>query len=116
VFSTGPNGVWTVNESEVWAGDGSSMIQVLDVNGNPITTINTGGVGRVDEGCFDPTDQLVIAINNQQTPYRWMNFIKTSGPDRYKVVKQIQMDGLTNNSVHATNRLEQCVWSPFIAL
>jgi hypothetical protein len=113
IFTNGPNGVWTVNESQVWAGDANSTIRVLDANGNQITTINTKGKGRVDEGCFDPADQLVVAINNQESPYQWMNFIPTSGPDAYTVTKKIQMDGLTNNSVHATNGLEQCVWSPF---
>jgi hypothetical protein len=29
----GPNGVWTVNHKEIWAGDGDSTVKVLDASG-----------------------------------------------------------------------------------
>jgi hypothetical protein len=34
----GPNGVWTVNHQEIWAGDGNRAVQVLDAKGKYITT------------------------------------------------------------------------------
>jgi hypothetical protein len=113
----GPNGVWTVNHQEIWAGDGNRAVKVLDAKGKYITTITIpGSTGRVDEGCFDPRDQLVAAASNQETPWPWVNFIATSGPNRYKVVGTLVFDGLKktlgtgHSEVMATNSVEQCQW------
>jgi hypothetical protein len=124
LFTTGPNGVWTVNESQVWAGDGQGLVRIFDANGNvfqPSTgipsSVSTLGNGRVDEGCFDPADQLVIATNNQEKEgagHLFISFIPTSGPKAYTAVKRITLDGSPlDNTVYATSGIEQCVWSPF---
>jgi hypothetical protein len=123
LFTTGPNGVWTVNESQVWAGDGSSLVRIFDARGNvfPPSTgippfVSTLGNGRVDEGCFDPADQLVIATNNQEAGGAgnlFISFIPTSGPKAYTAVKRITLDGIHDNTVYATSGIEQCIWSPF---
>jgi hypothetical protein len=119
--TAGPNGVWTVNDKEIWAGDGfsksGSTIKVLDATGALIHTVTIPGLpispaiptGRVDEGCFDPVDQLVVAGSNQEKPWPWINFIATSGPNAYTVVKTLVFDGL-NGTVMATNSIEQCQW------
>jgi hypothetical protein len=121
--TAGPNGVWTVNDKEIWAADGFSKtngistIKVLDATGALIHTVTIPGppispatpTGRVDEGCFDPADQLVVAGSNQEKPWPWIDFIKTSGPDAYTVVKTLVFDGL-NGTVMATNSIEQCQW------
>src|SRR5213594_2358022 len=43
----GPNGLLVTPDHKLWAGDGNSLTQVVDLNLNPpriIQTINTGGV------------------------------------------------------------------------
>src|SRR5262245_4172139 len=106
----GPNGVLTVNGTEVWAGDGNSTVKVFDVASGALThTIPTGGVRRADELCFDPVDQLILIANDADTP-PFVAFIPTQGPNAYKVVKTITMDG-TNGTPRATNGIEQCQYS-----
>jgi hypothetical protein len=119
--TAGPNGVWTVNDKEIWAGDGfskvsGSTIKVLDATGALIHTVTIPGfpispatpTGRVDEGCFDPVDQLVVAGSNQEKPWPWIDFIDTS---TYTVVKTLVFDGLPGSGgVMATNSIEQCQW------
>jgi hypothetical protein len=117
VFTNGPNGVWVVNDSEVWGADAGSQIRVFDgltgaVKGPPVMT---GGSGRVDEGCFDPADQLVVAANNQEAKGQlFVSLIWASGPNAHKVAKKITLDGSpSSGTVLATNGIEQCAWSPF---
>jgi hypothetical protein len=107
----GPNGVLTVNQKEVWAGDGNSTVKVFDLSSGTLThTIPTGGTKRADELCFDPVDQLILMANDADTP-PFLSFIPTEGPSAYTVVKTITMDG-TNGTPKATNGIEQCQWSP----
>jgi hypothetical protein len=114
VAGAGPNGVWTVNnkdtgKTEIWAGDGDSTVKLLDASGKFITAVSTGGAFRADEGCFDPTDQLVVVANNDEKPWPWITFIPTSGPKARTVVKTLKFDGF-NGTVMATNGIEQCQW------
>jgi hypothetical protein len=81
---TGPNGLFTVNHSEVWVGDGPSRFNPGQTNTavdyaadlcnssvrvfNLITKsqtdhINVGGCFRTDEGAFDPDDQVALFAN-----------------------------------------------------
>jgi hypothetical protein len=110
VAGGGPNGVWWVNDKEIWAGDGDSTVKVLDANGAFITAIPTNGAFRADEGCFDPNDQLVVVANNDEMPWPWISFIPTSGPNARTVVKKLVLDGF-NGTVMATNGIEQCQWN-----
>jgi hypothetical protein len=59
--NAGPDGVFTVNHREVWAGDGPSQVKVIDLFSGKTTHVITTGpatANRADEGCFDPRDQL----------------------------------------------------------
>ncbi|HEY1505518.1 MAG TPA: hypothetical protein VGF92_14520 [Stellaceae bacterium] len=81
---TGPNGVFTVNHTEAWAGDGpsyfnpgqtnsaadyatdlcDSSVRVFDlISHQQIDHINVGGCFRTDEGAFDPVDHVAIFAN-----------------------------------------------------
>jgi len=81
---TGPNGVFTVNHTEAWAGDGpshfnpgqtntasdyasdpcDSSVRVFNLISRQQTDhINVGGCFRTDEGAFDPVDQVAIFAN-----------------------------------------------------
>jgi hypothetical protein len=117
----GPNGVWTVNNKEIWAGDGDSTLKVLKADGTLLQIIHVPGTpispatpkGRVDEGCFDPVDQLVVAGSNQEKPWPWINFITTANGPPYAVSKTIVFDGRIgdgHSTVKATNGIEQCQW------
>jgi len=124
---SGPNGVLIVNGTadsngnitggEIFAGDAGagltsgpgcvspsqcSSVKVLSlVTGALIANINTGGQFRNDEMCFDPTDNLVMAVNNADTP-PYANIIDVS---TNKIVAQIPWP---NNS----NGAEQCLYNP----
>lgn len=81
---TGPNGVFTVNHTEAWAGDGPSYFtpgqtnKAVDYTADPCDSsvrvinlisqqqtdhINLHGCFRTDEGAFDPADQLALFAN-----------------------------------------------------
>jgi hypothetical protein len=122
---SGPNGVLIVNATtdssgnitggEIWAGDAGagltsgagcvapsqcSSVKVLDLKTGVLkNNINTGGMFRADEMCFDPIDNLVMATNNADTP-PYANIIDASTK---KIVAQIPW-------VNNTNGAEQCVY------
>lgn len=134
----GPNGVLTISGSndfdhdgddhgfQIWAGDGPSTtttcpgagnfiticstVKVLDLTGNVLHNIPTGGAARADELCYDPADHLIQIANDSDTP-PFISFIPTEGPNAYKVVKQIKFDGLPGDGPNATNGIEQCQWN-----
>ena len=81
---TGPDGLFTVNHSEIWVGDGpsrfnpgqtntaadyandlcDSSVRVFDLLTQKQTDhIDVGGCFRTDEGAFDPVDQVAIFAN-----------------------------------------------------
>jgi hypothetical protein len=109
----GPNGVLTVDNREIWAGDGDSTIKVFEIAAGPKAlpthTISTGGKRRADELCFDPIDHVVLMANDAEEPFPFVTFISTKS---YSVIgKPLVFDG-TNGTVKATNGIEQCQWSP----
>src|SRR5262245_54876208 len=55
----GPNGVLVTPDNKLWAGDGNSLVQVVDLNVNPpqiVRSISTLGTNRADELAYDPVD------------------------------------------------------------
>jgi hypothetical protein len=111
--TSGPDGVFTVNNREVWAGDGNSTVKVIDLFSQQTThVINTGGTMRADEGCWDPRDNVVLIANDAEVPFPFISFIATK---TYTVQDRITMDGSINggsvvNTPKATNGIEQCQW------
>jgi hypothetical protein len=106
---SGPDGVFTVNHREVWAGDAPSQIKVFDIVTQQLThTIMTGASNgsRADEGCFDPRDQLAVVANDADVPFPFINVISTTS---YQRNQKITMDG-TGGTPAATNGIEQCQW------
>ena len=86
---TGPNGVFTANHAEAWAGDGpspftytqtnkasdyvndkcDSSVRVFDLTtGKQTDHINIHGCFRTDEGAFDSADQLALFANPSEQP------------------------------------------------
>jgi hypothetical protein len=105
---SGPDGVVIVGHKEIWAGDGDSMIKVIDIATKSfITTISTGGLFRVDEMADDPRDHILAAANNADTP----PFITM-----FDTVHKTILGKLTFTTagvgVDAQNGIEQAQWSP----
>ncbi len=118
---SGPDGVLTVDQRYVWAGDGNSRVQVIDATNNAlVTTINTSGPGtvhptpspnRADELCYDERDHIILIANDADSP-PFITFINSRAP--YNILGQTVMDGGSGHGhgPNATNGIEQCQWSP----
>jgi len=117
---SGPDGVLTVDNKQLWVGDGNSRVWVLDaVTGavvavpapatNPISTVRPGSNpnNRADELCYDSADHLVMVANNADDP----PFASIISTQTYKVVAQIPFDG-SKGAPKSNNGAEQCQWSP----
>jgi DNA-binding beta-propeller fold protein YncE len=111
--TSGPNGTFTVDHRQVWAGDGNSTIHVFDLQtGSLITLINTGGQRRADEGCWDPVNHLAMVANDAEADITGNHpFVSIISTDTFAILHRITMDG-TNGTPLATNGIEQCKWNP----
>jgi hypothetical protein len=99
----GPNGVLVTSDEKLWAGDGNSLTQVVDLKLNPpriIQSIDTGGINRADELAYDPTDRVIL-IGNDREPVPFVTLISA---DTYRVTGTIPFREGTG--------LEQPVWDP----
>jgi len=114
--TSGPDGVMTIENKQLWVGDGMSRVWVLDAKTGAALTLPGGvpnpiptgtGATRADELCYDPADHLVLVANNADSP-PFASLISTT---TYTVVKKIPFDG-TNNAPNSNNGAEQCGWSP----
>ena len=66
--TSGPDGVMTVLNHEIWAGDGDSTLKFLSLaNGVLLGQVSTGGQFRVDEMCFDTIHNIGFVANNADT-------------------------------------------------
>jgi hypothetical protein len=74
-----------------------------------VSSINTGGTHRADELAFDPKDNLILAINNADTP-PFGTLISVSSTCALSIKSKITFT--TANGVNATNGAEQPVWQP----
>jgi hypothetical protein len=107
--TSGPNGVLVTDHNRIWVGDGGSLVKVLDLGtGNELAKINTGGVNRADELCFDAKNRIIVMANDAEKPFPFISFIDA---DSYTIVGKMTMDG-TKGTPKATNGIEQCQWSP----
>lgn len=109
---SGPDGVFTVNNQEIWAGDGNSTVKVINLfTGQTTHVIRTGGQKRADEGCFDPRDQIAMMANDADSP----PFVSLISTKTYGIQIRIRMDGTSRPrgglvAPRATNGIEQCQW------
>jgi hypothetical protein len=116
----GPNGVVPIGGGIVFAGDGNSTLKVVNVNTgalvatiptvNPVTSGTTvcgpitsgAGNARVDEMDVDPTDGVVLAINDAACP-AFGTFFSTTAP--YAILGTVSFP-------NATGGVEQPRWDP----
>lgn len=111
---SGPDGVVIVEHKEIWAGDGDSTLKVIDIaTGNitdtiPVIDPTTPSVKlRVDEMAYDPTDHILAAANNANTP----PFVTLINTDTHAILGQLVFDK-AHAGVDAQNGIEQPQWSP----
>jgi hypothetical protein len=125
--NAGPNGIVPVGGGIVFAGDGDSSMKVVNVNTgallasiiptNPYTGIplpaTCGGAGtpttnvangnqRMDEMAYDPTESVVIGINDASCP-PFATFFSSKAP--YSILGYLAF-------TTATGGAEQPVWDP----
>jgi len=120
--TSGPNGVTVApNLPCIFATDTFSAAtnantsgRVVSFNYNSsfttvVSSVNTGGTHRADELAFDPKDNLILAINNADTP-PFGTLISVSSTCTLTIRTKITLN--TANGVNATNGAEQPVWQP----
>lgn len=101
---SGPNGVTSAGFGRVWAGDGDSTIKVIDIlDGTVVKTISTGGTARVDSLVEDPKRQVILAVNDVDSPPFVTLLSSRTGDER--VIARITFD-------NATNGIEGVVYNP----
>jgi hypothetical protein len=113
--TSGPNGVTVApNLPCIFATDtaktGGGRVVSFNYNVSFTTTassVNTGGIRRAGELAFDPRDNVILAINNADTP-PFGTLISVSPACQLSVVKQILFTAA--NRVNATGGAEQPVW------
>jgi hypothetical protein len=111
--TSGPNGVTVApNLPCIFATDTRNGGRVVSFNYNVSFTtvagsVSTGGVARADELAFDPRDNVILAINNADTP-AFGTLISVSSTCALSVTSRIVFNAA--NSVNATNGVEQPVW------
>lgn len=111
--TSGPNGVATGEGNDIWVGDGGSKMWVIDLESGAVDTIiNTGGVNRADELCFDPDDHIILMANDAETPFPFITFWDSRQSHHFQFLGKITFDGSSANKPAATNGIEQCQYDP----
>jgi len=117
--TSGPNGVVAVTigkNSFLFVTDANSRVVSMNATtGATINNVSTGGAAglRADELAFDPRDNVLLVINNADTP-PFGTFIKVN-PATGVLTPPTPADRLTFDALHgvdATNGAEQPVWEP----
>jgi len=113
--TSGPNGV-VASGPCIFATDGPS--RVVSINSNvsfvqPASSVSTGGQKRADELAYDPTDGVLLVINNADDPAFGTLISVNKSNCAMTVTKKIQFTSAgTGGLVNATNGAEQPVWDP----
>ena len=115
----GPDGVLVANGHQVWVGDGTSRVWVLDLTSSPPGNLIAGPIStalkgpgtdptRADELCHDANNHIILIANDASSPSPFVTFISSTS---FNVLGHIVMDG-TKGTPNATGGIEQCQWSP----
>ena len=115
--TSGPNGVAAASPC-VFASDSAASGggRVVSINtGVSFTTlassVNTGGVARADELAFDPKDNVLVVINNADTP-PFATFLNVN-PSTCALTIASKLTLNAANKINATNGAEQPQWQGF---
>jgi hypothetical protein len=113
--TSGPNGVVSAAPC-IFATDSPSRVVSINSNASfvrPVSSVSTGGQFRADELAYDPTDGLLLVINNADTPAfgTLISVNKTTCALTLGTKINFTSAG-TGGLVNATNGAEQPVWEP----
>jgi len=101
----GPDGILTIGNDELWAGDGNSTVKVVDLtkgaSATVVATIDTGGTKRADELAYDPLDHVIL-IANDRDDIPFVSFISQTSRT---ILAQLPYP-------QTTGGIEQPVWDP----
>jgi len=103
----GPNGLLVTPDNKLWAGDGNSLVEVVDLGLNPpriIQSISTRGTNRADELAYDPVDRIIMIGNDRESP----PYATLISVDSYSILGTVPFREATG--------LEQPVWNPQLHL
>jgi hypothetical protein len=111
--TSGPNGVVAVFPW-LFVTDANSRVVTINLRtGKTVGDVSTGGAPglRADELAYDPSDGLLLVVNNADTPpfATLVRVNQMSGA--LTIVKRITFDTM-HTGVDATNGAEQPVWEP----
>src|SRR3982074_532054 len=111
--TSGPDGV-VAAFPWLFVTDANSRVVTIDLrNGNTVSDVSTGGAAglRADELAYDPTDGLLLVVNNADSPpfATLVSVNKSTGA--LAVGQRITLDK-THAGVDVTNGAEQPVWEP----
>jgi hypothetical protein len=111
--TSGPNGVTVAPTIPcIFATDSPSRVVSINYSVSfvqPVSSVSTGGGNlRADELAFDPKDNLILAINNANTPP--FGTLISVNPSTCALTVGAKINFTTANGVNATNGAEQPVW------
>src|SRR3974390_1603927 len=97
--TSGPDGVLTTEDKQLYVGDSPGRVWVLDAKnpGNNLlgagnfVSVGPDAVTRTDEGCFDPEHHVVMFANPAEAK-PFVTFISTT---THKVLSRLVFDGTT---------------------
>jgi hypothetical protein len=123
---SGPDGIVVVNgavgfpnQHQLWAGDGNATLAGFDLStsltnpnkipGTPITLGVAATDKRVDEGAFDPKDNLLVFANNAATPTPFTTLVNAGSN---AIVAKTVFDGTIQHGspTPVATGIEQPVW------
>lgn len=107
---SGPNGVLVIpGANQLWAADGDSSVQIIDLATQEREHVSTGGSARADELSYDPDDQVLLVVNNAEE----IGEAASSGPFATLISTRADHRVLARITFHeASAGLEQSVWEP----
>jgi hypothetical protein len=110
--TSGPNGV-VAAFPWLFVTDAASRVVTIDLRtGNTVSDVSTGGADslRADELAYDPTDGLLLVVNNADTP-PFATLIRVNKANGHLTVgARITLDAA--HGVDAQDGAEQPVWEP----
>jgi hypothetical protein len=123
---SGPDGVVVVNgavgfpnQHQLWVGDGNatlagfnlstSLTNPATISGTPISLGPAATAKRVDEGAFDPKDNLLVFANNAATPTPFTTLVNATNN---AIVAKTVFDGTTQHGkpTPVATGIEQPAW------
>ena len=111
---SGPDGVVT-HGRWLYAGDGDSTLKVFDLNAPNASalkaTLSTGGEARVDEMALTSDGELLLTVNNADTP-PFANLFLANGDRSFNSVREITKITIDDNIFPGTPAIEQPTWDP----